>query len=304
MYKDNGSVDVELLAEVGYIAHSVRNLDEKLSTLAPNPLDANTINVICPDATGNNQCHHQSAQSSNESSELKAPSNLQNIIIDFYEKHQEFHLEKERAVVEKYFRGKPHSKLYKLTSGQDTMNNSNPNRNSSNVSDSSALNLIGEENIDNIEIDNLAPSRSNDATVSCLQRNSVGRGSISQPMPEIQISNSEDTNGATAAAISTGLDQQHKEQVTPSSPLRSIAFGSGSGGICGHYCSGWQSAICTEQLSDEDLKNLVIELKNKVEFTERMNWLCKLFIFNQIFIHILLFSFIYLNQFLLVFFQQ
>lgn len=277
MYKDNGTVDVELLAEVGYIAHSIRNLDKKLSTLAPNPLDANTTNVICPDATGSNQCHHQSAQSSKESSELKPSSKLENIIIDFYDKHQEFHLEKDRAAVEQYFGDKSHSKLYQLTSGQDTMNNS-PNRNSNNVSDSSAFQLIGDESKDSTDSDsNLTPSKSHDATVPCLQRNSVGRGSISQPMPAIQISNSDETSEAAAAAISTSLDQQHKEQASPnSSPLKSGGgFGGRSAGTCGHYCSGWQSAICSDQLSDEDLRKLVSELKNKVEFTERMNWLCE-----------------------------
>lgn len=286
MYKDNGTVDVELLAEVGYIAHSIRNLDKKLSTLAPNPLDANTTNVICPDATGSNQCHHQSALSSKESSEPKPSSKLENIIIDFYEKHQEFHLDKDRAAVEQYFRDKSHSRLYQLTSGQDTMNNSNPNRSSNNVSDTSAFQLIGDEHKDNIESDsNLTPSKSHDATVQCLQRNSVGRGSISQPMPEIQISNSDDTNEATATA---SLDQQHKEQISPSSSPLKIGggFGGGSGGTCGHYCSGWQSAICSDQLSDEDLRKLVSELKNKVDFTERMNWLCEYRLVSYLLLHV------------------
>lgn len=37
MYKDNGKLNVELLAEVGDIAHRLRNLDEKLALNLDDP---------------------------------------------------------------------------------------------------------------------------------------------------------------------------------------------------------------------------------------------------------------------------
>lgn len=37
------------------------------------------------------------------------------------------------------------------------------------------------------------------------------------------------------------------------------------------------STPSTNQINDEDIKALVKELKRKIEYTERMNWLCKLF---------------------------
>lgn len=90
-------------------------------------------------------------------------------------------------------------------------------------------------------------------------------------MPEIQISRSDDDR-PTRIAVQPEIDES------------SEGGGSGGGssfegtgtGTCSHYCGGWQSSICANQLSDEDLRKLVVELKRKVEFTERMNWLCKL----------------------------
>lgn len=281
MYKDNGTVDVELLADVGYIAHRLRNLDAKLSALGPNPLDANTTEIRCPNATNttgssSNRCHNNSDSTSIITTEqLKTTVESEKTIIDFYEKHQEYHLDKERATVANYYRDKTHSKLYQLTSnGEDTMNNSSPNRCANNVSDSgSALELTSNEEKTSCEslIESKASPtfRNNDGIASGLQRNSAGRGSISQPMPEIQISNTEDS---TTKTISTSI-----EQISSNSPLKIAEsyLGRGSGGSCGHYCSGWQSSICTDNLTDEDIRNLVIELKSKVDFTERMNWLCK-----------------------------
>lgn len=71
MYKDNGKLDVELLAEVGCIAHRIRNLDEKLAldqtksacfkypyptsapkpTLTPTPISATVATVATPAIT-------------------------------------------------------------------------------------------------------------------------------------------------------------------------------------------------------------------------------------------------------------
>lgn len=90
-------------------------------------------------------------------------------------------------------------------------------------------------------------------------------------MPEIQISGSEDDG--PASAVRPEIDDS-------SGGSGGVGAGNtgfeGTGtGTCSHYCGGWQSSICASELSDEDLRKLVVELKRKVEFTERMNWLCE-----------------------------
>lgn len=297
MYKDNGTLDVELLAEVGYIAQRIRDLDVKVSALGPNPLDANTALVHCPNACATTSHCPSNQTASDANSELKAsetslpikPSvELENAIIEFYEKHLAYHKDKERAAVQKQFRDKTHSRLYQLSTVGDTMNSGSPSRGSNNASDCSASNQVDGHNK---EIERAVAAETNpvelnadgetknisgssplcgDGAVPLGKRNSVARGSFSQPMPEIQISASEDI---VRTSISAGSDLQ-KDPSSPGSAYSGDGIGRGTGS-CGHYCGGWQSAICTDQLSDEDLRNLVLELRRKVEFTERMNWLCK-----------------------------
>lgn len=300
MYKDNGTLDVELLAEVGYIAQRIRDLDVKVSALGPNPLDANTALVHCPNACATTSHCHSIQTVPDANSELKAsetvvpikPSiELENAIIQFYEKHLAYHKEKERAAVQKQFRDKTHSRLYQLSTAGDTMNSGSPSRGSNNASDCSASNRVDSHNKEieravaaetgPLELTAEAETKDNSsssplcgdgtvAAVSLGKRNSVARGSFSQPMPEIQISASEDI---VTSSISPGSDHQ-KDPSSSGSAFSVDGIGRGTGS-CGHYCGGWQSAICTDQLSDEDLRNLVQELRRKVEFTERMNWLCK-----------------------------
>lgn len=43
MFKDNGELNVELLAEVGGIAHRLRNLDEKLALNLDDPRYINRL---------------------------------------------------------------------------------------------------------------------------------------------------------------------------------------------------------------------------------------------------------------------
>lgn len=299
MYKDNGTVDVEFLAEVGYIAHRVRkldkNLEQKISALGPNPLDANTAHIHCTNATAAttsatvvSQCDHKSVKFDKTSSDLKktsevkanfsppststqATNKFENIIIALYEKHQEYHIDKERVTVEKYYREKSPSKLYHLTNGKDTMNSGSTNQDhphqQQNVSEPGTLSLLEEVDGNN---ETTIDSKSNDSNVSPSKRIANARGSISQPTPEIQISNSD---GSTTTAASSIIIDQAKEPLSPGNPLYTGGSGAGS---CGHYCGGWQTSICTDQLNDEDLRALVFELKRKVEFTERMNWLCEL----------------------------
>lgn len=297
MYKDNGTLDVELLAEVGYIAQRIRDLDVKVSALGPNPLDANTALVHCPNACATTSPCHSIQTASDANSELKAsetvlpirPSiELENAIIQFYEKHLAYHKEKERAAVQKQYRDKTHSRLYQQSTVGDTMSSGSPSRGTNNASDCSASNRIDSHNKEiertvaaetgpleltaEAETKNTSSSSPlhGDGAVPLGKRNSVARGSFSQPMPEIQISASEDI---VTSSLSPGSDHQ-KEPSSPGSAFSGDGIGRGTGS-CGHYCGGWQSAICADQLSDEDLRNLVLELRRKVEFTERMNWLCK-----------------------------
>lgn len=281
MYKDNGTVDVALLADVGYISNRVRHLDEKLVTLTPNPLDANTAQILCHQASGSaasgqQSCNGRLAKLSScidSNDDVKAS---EQIINKFYDTHQNYHRDRERAAVAKHFREKSPSKLCHLTNGGDTMNNTNRVE-SENISNTSELPAAASADI---EASNVADAASSTASTSnvCdddsasaqraqLKRQQTSRGSFSQPMPEIQISSSEDTDERKNSA-----DQIQVSPVSPSSPLN---YDNRSAGSCSHYCGGWQSSICTDQLNDEDLRKLVLELKQRVEFTERMNWLCE-----------------------------
>lgn len=107
-------------------------------------------------------------------------------------------------------------------------------------------------------------------------------------MPEIQISGSDEDRPARAIVqpeIDDSSDGGGGGGVGGGGGGGGSAGGGGSGGgssfegtgtgTCSHYCGGWQSSICANQLSDDDLRKLVVELKRKVEFTERMNWLCE-----------------------------
>lgn len=277
MYKDNGTVDVELLADVGYITNRARSLDEKLTTLAKNPLDANTAQIFCYNPNVTTSTAHQSKPCSVHQREAHNCIGSDNIITsradidtserilnEFYETHQKYHQDRERDAIEKHFREKAPSKLFQLIGGGDnTMNNTNR----------AEINTISEvpsaaeatANTENETLDTVAEdisAQDDYAQRPSFKRQQTGRGSFSQPMPEIQISISEDTDRSPNKA-------EHGFHQSPISP------NIGGTGSCGHYCGGWQSSICTDQLNDEDLRKLVLELKQRVEFTERMNWLCE-----------------------------
>lgn len=91
-------------------------------------------------------------------------------------------------------------------------------------------------------------------------------------MPEIQISGSDDDR-PVSSTVRTDIDDNSVGigYDFAGSDDRSL---DGSG-TCSHYCGGWQTSVYANQLSDENLRKLVVELKRKVEFTERMNWLCE-----------------------------
>lgn len=327
MYKDNGKLNVELLAEVGDIAHRLRNLDKKLALNLNDPryqqaiqhyglaspanrsttIEANKSDNKCTDAnpvttttsSSSSQKQNIAAQIAQDISEKISGSDilssssqqrrysnkqLEDIILEFYEKHLIFHQnqEKERiaqSLNEKYDKTKPKSRIYQLTSGDsNNMNNLLTTKTHSKCSTS--------DNNDGNTVDNLTDTKFESinkqneltatTTTTVAHPNSGKRNSIAnQQMPEIQISSSDEQTKPRKSLT----EQQHisKDTGIGLSEEKPHLFEttSSTGGTCGHYCSGWQTSICGNQLNDDDLRTLVMELKYKIEFTERMNWLCK-----------------------------
>lgn len=92
-------------------------------------------------------------------------------------------------------------------------------------------------------------------------------------MPEIQISGSDDDR-PVSSTVRTDIDDNSGGGIGYDFAGNDDRSLDGSG-TCSHYCGGWQTSVYANQLSDENLRKLVVELKRKVEFTERMNWLCE-----------------------------
>lgn len=346
MYKDNGKLDVELLAEVGFIAHRIRNLDEKLALdqtksacfkypyPAPDPAAAlatvatPSITVDCEQTSSKRKNSTQSIQIAQEigdklndisvsaepSSIVHATSDddrnncksaagaaaagcggrrysnkhIEDIILEFYEKHLIYHqnLEKERIAAQgdiQHIR----SKIYRLTSADNhTMNDSSTAAASNTGNTTTTIAAVAAAAT---ELTAVAAERAivdegdpRSATIGGVHAESESESRVCganddgcQQMPEIQISRSEDDRPASAV----------RPEIDDNSGSGGGGGGGGGGGdsgfegtgtgTCSHYCGGWQSSICANQLSDEDLRKLVVELKRKVEFTERMNWLCE-----------------------------
>lgn len=339
MYKDNGKLDVELLAEVGLIAHRIRDLDEKLAlkqykttatgccypftkidnqiTDASSSLtvSATTATAAIPPPRPHKKLSFQSIQIAqditNKINETTAtlPSSssaekitttttaateiaarhysnkqIEDIILEFYEKHLIYHQnqDKERfAELKKQSNYENRSKIYRLTSSDNHNMNDLPIESNKCNQTNTEIDHV-DQLVDTVTDDNETATSATDPNAKCStlvnsdagklssssccsSNNNVKRNSIvNLQMPEIQISNSDDD-------ISNPLTELEKTEFG----LVSGGDGDGAAGTCSHYCGGWQSSICTTQLSDEDLRTLVIELKQKVEFTERMNWLCE-----------------------------
>lgn len=338
MYKDNSKIDVELLAEVGHIAHRLRTLDTRLASILDDPRyqqesqHCQTSTAHCSNAPKpDHQCTSSSPSSSSErrpslaaqlaqdigdrisasagDTEAPQPSQpsqqrrysckqVEDIILEFYEKHLIYHQnqEKERlaAISTRELTEPRRSRIYRLTSG-DPNNMSQlptlqtPSKCSSSNSGENADNQISEDNLAKQTASKqyeltTEPSGHITATASG-KRNSIAN----QPMPEIQISSS-DEQPKTRKSLSEQCEPR-ESTVDSTSEGKSAAYeptATTTGGTCGHYCAGWQTSIWSNQLDDDVLRTLIMELKHKIEFTERMNWLCKYHLKNTIVIcHIL-----------------
>lgn len=335
MYKDNGKLDVELLAEVGCIAHRIRNLDEKLALdqtksacfkypyPAPDPAAAlatvatPSITVDCEQTSSKRKNSTQSIQIAQEigdklndisvstepTSIVQATSDddrntsksaaagaaaagcggrrysnkhIEDIILEFYEKHLIYHqnLEKERIAAQgdtQHIR----SKIYRLTSAANhTMNDSSTATASNTGNTTTAIAAAAAPELTAIVDDGDSSSAIGvHAESECESRVCGANDDGCQQMPEIQISRSDDDR--PASVVRPEIDDNSGSGGGGGGGGGDSGFEGTGTGTCSHYCGGWQSAICANQLSDEDLRKLVVELKRKVEFTERMNWLCE-----------------------------
>lgn len=318
MYKDNGKINVELLAEVGDIAHRLRTLDKRLALNLDDPRYQQELQH-CQTSTAH--CSSESKPDYQCTSSERRPSSaaqiaqdigdrvsgsagdtytpqpsqqrrysskqVEDIILEFYEKHLIYHQnqEKERlAAIAANESSEPRrSRIYRLTSGDPNNMSQLP---STQTSSKCSTSYSGENADNQISDDNLAKqttSKQTELTTEASARPiatstaSGKRNSIAnQPMPEIQISSS-DEQPKTRKSLSeqcepreSTVDSTSEEKSTAHEPTAST-----TGGSCGHYCAGWQTSIWTNQLDDDVLRTLIMELKHKIEFTERMNWLCK-----------------------------
>lgn len=344
MYKDNGKINVELLAEVGDIAHRIRSLDERLASSGylddPRYLQqqehyqgASAHSSSDTESKSEHQCSERrtssaaqiaqdigdrlsssagalDSESTQSQPQQQQPSQQQppqphqlqqrrysskqveDIILEYYEKHLIYHqnLEKQRLVNSAPEITEPRrSRIYRLTGGDSyNMNNASSSKESNTCSTSNS----GDNADINVSIDHLATEQttkpneltadltSEPTTTATVTTNpAIGkRNSIAnQPMPEIQISNS-DEQPKPRKSLTTEQQHEPKEPPTDSGEDKADPYGiptTTTGGICGHYCAGWQTPTWSNQLDDDVLRSLVMELKHKIEFTERMNWLCK-----------------------------
>ncbi|XP_055326825.1 high affinity cGMP-specific 3',5'-cyclic phosphodiesterase 9A isoform X3 [Sitodiplosis mosellana] len=339
MYKDNGKINVELLAEVGDIAHRLRSLDKRLALNLNDPRlqhELQQSQTTTADSSDEPTPDHQCSSSERRPSlaaqiaqdigdrisggnSAGAPDSealqqrrysskqVEDIILEFYEKHLIYHqnLEKERLVATSTTDTETEprrSRIFRLTSG-DTNNMSNLP--SSIASTKCSTSKSGENADSHVNEDSslteqttsklneltAEPSKP-ETTTGSGKRNSIAN----QPMPEIQISNSDEPpkprksltelfepkeptiadstsneksdTYETSATITITTTTTATTTTTTSSSTSPI-----TGGVCGHYCAGWQTSIWHNQLDDDVLRTLVMELKHKIEFTERMNWL-------------------------------
>lgn len=355
MYKDNGKINVELIAEVGDIAHRLRSLDKRLALNLDDPrlqyelqncplTTATTAHTSTDESKPDHQCSSTSERRpslaaqiaqdigdriSGGSAAAAAPDpealqqrrysskQVEDIILEFYEKHLIYHqnLEKERwaATFARENEIEPRrSRILQLTSGDS---NNMSNLPSSTASTKCSTSNSGENADSHVSRDNLSeqttskhseltaePNKLSTTTTTTASTTPITasgkRNSIAnQPMPEIQISNSDEQPkprkslteqqlfeprepivDSTSEEKSAVHEQSTTITITTTTTTTTTTTSSTSpitGGICGHYCAGWQTSIWSNQLDDDVLRTLVMELKHKIEFTERMNWLCK-----------------------------
>lgn len=303
--RTNSSHSIQIAQDIG------NKLNENSAATEPAP----TTTTKTPIQTSDGDINNKSTTAAGCGGRRYSNKHIEDIILEFYEKHLIYHqnLEKERIASQDdtpHIR----SKIYRLTRDVNhTMNDSstvaasNTGNTTTIATDTEAAtatatasietNVVeqtifdecdqqssvcatkgdrkcavdlrirgehGEDNAGKLTINSCC------STSSASDNDNAKRNSITniQQMPEIQISGSDDdrtTTPTSATKLHTEVDDSGSGG----------AFDSTGTGTCSHYCGGWQSSICANQLSDEDLRKLVVELKRKVEFTERMNWLCE-----------------------------
>lgn len=369
MYKDDGKLNVELLADVGDIAHRLRNLDKKLSldlndprlkTEFQNskipPINAKkraTAPPTAEDEKSNNQCSNETITTGETSTGRRAsaaaqiaqdigeriigpiasasgsacantsstnhPSSdigshsqsrrysnkqVEDIILDFYEKHLIYHQNQEKDTRLVGVTGEASepskSRIQRLSdtdSNKNNMNNLLQSKTESKCSSyhgetadtslSGTTTSTSSSSSEQIKLKKELTTESTETNViNCGKRNSLAN----QPMPEIQISNSdEQAKPRKSLAESTFESKDIDRDIGSTDDTIGVTYETTvTGGTCSHYCAGWQTSIYNNQLNDDDLRTLVMELKHKIEFTERMNWLCEYFCdYCRLFLHVL-----------------
>lgn len=363
MYKDDGKLNVELLADVGDVAHRLRNLDKKLSLDLNDPrlkiefqnskippINAKKRATAPPTAENeksNSQCTNETitagetstgrrasvaaqiaqdiseriscpSESSSVNSSLNNPSSdigshsqsrrysnkqVEDIILDFYEKHLIYHQNQEKearlfAVTSEASEPRK-SRIQRLSDTDSNKNNMNnllqskteskcssyhgetadtslSGTSTSLSSSSSAIALATTTLTEQTKSNKGLTAESTETNViNCVKRNSLAN----QPMPAIQISNSDEKVKPRKSIAESTIDSKDIDRdIGLTDDTKSVTYETTiTGGTCSHYCAGWQTSIYNNQLNDDDLRALVVELKQKIEFTERMNWLCEYF---------------------------
>lgn len=338
MYKDNSKINVSLLAEVGDIANRLRSLDKRLALNLDDPRYQQELQQ-CPAAahcSSESKTEHQCSErrpssaaqiaqdigdrisgsagtSDSEPSQQQqqqyqpqrrySSKQVEDIILEFYEKHLIYHqsVEKERLASATAETTEPiRSRIYRLTDGHLNNMSNLPSSKASNKCSSSNL---GDNADSNVSGDNLTEqtTKQNELTAELSEQTTAASGKrnsiANQPMPEIQISNS-DEPPKTRKSLTEPYEPKEPTAESTEEKAGIIDSTIATGGSCGHYCAGWQTSIWNNQLDENVLRTLVMELKHKIEFTERMNWLCK---YHQRydfgFYFVLFFSFLFFSFF-------
>lgn len=374
MYKDDGKLNVELLADVGDIAQRLRNLDKKLSldlndprlktefqnskippinakkrATEPPPAKDEKSNSQCSNETittgetstgrrasaaaqiaqditeritgpiasvsacANSSSNHPSADiGSHSQSRRYSNKQVEDIILEFYEKHLIYHQNQEKESRLVGITGEASeprkSRIQRLSdtdSNKNNMNNLLQSKTESKCSsyhgETADTSLSGTTTPSSSSATALATTTTlteqtkskKELTAESTETNVINFGKrnslANQPMPEIQISNSdEQVKPRKSIAESTFESKDIDRDIGSTDDTKGVTYETTvTGGTCSHYCAGWQTSIYNNQLNDDDLRTLVMELKHKIEFTERMNWLCEYFCdyYCHVFLH-------------------
>lgn len=273
MYRDTNHLDIELLTEVGRIAHRIRQLYSKL----PLKVDSNCLGARLFSIESSNQSSSPfdvsdsggAVESSECSAECHIIAHVEHYIVDLYERHvdgDQNQMKENFTANEQPLKPAIRSRIYHLTGGDDyTMNESSANvpRNDSDKQCDSKRGkckrnderneAIGDDIVGKTIVSSSFSSSCRECPSVAIQPNHSN--AIVQQMPEIQISNT-DTDDRT---VSNKIESDFRRNRTRESGM----------------CCGLQSSFRSNQLNKDDLRKLIDELNHKVEAAERMNWLCE-----------------------------